>query len=166
MNIKLIAFLVLCLIPMIGNARVITDNEKDCLALNVYHEGRSESTLGQFMIMDVVNNRSKSKNYPTNLCDVIKQPKQFSWYNNGWKPARNKKVLHVIRKNVDEKNTPSSEAEEFTNIDDCIDHFIALLVGFLFFNTIGTNCKQSPMAGTGDSFGPIPKFIVNAHHSC
>jgi|SaaInlStandDraft_7_1057024.scaffolds.fasta_scaffold00126_1 spore germination cell wall hydrolase CwlJ-like protein len=102
MNIKLIAFLVLCLIPMIGNARVITDNEKDCLALNVYHEGRSESTLGQFMIMDVVNNRSKSKNYPTNLCDVIKQPKQFSWYNNGWKPARNKKVLHVIRKNVDE----------------------------------------------------------------
>ncbi|MBT6470924.1 MAG: cell wall hydrolase [Candidatus Marinimicrobia bacterium] len=87
---------------MIGNARVITDNEKDCLALNVYHEGRSESTLGQFMIMDVVNNRSKSKNYPTNLCDVIKQPKQFSWYNNGWKPARNKKVLHVIRKNVDE----------------------------------------------------------------
>ena len=30
-----------------------------------------------------------------------------------------------IRKNVDEKNTPSSEAEEFTNIDDCIDHFIA-----------------------------------------
>jgi spore germination cell wall hydrolase CwlJ-like protein len=87
---------------MIGNARVISDNEKDCLALNVYHEGRSESTLGQFMIMDVVNNRSKSKNYPTNLCDVIKQPKQFSWYNNGWKPARNKKVLHVIRKNVDE----------------------------------------------------------------
>ena len=100
MNIKLIA-LVLCLIPIIGNARVISDNEKDCMALNVYHEGRSESYLGQYMIMDVVNNRSKSKYYPTNICDVVKQRKQFSWYNNGWKPAKNKKVLNAILKKVD-----------------------------------------------------------------
>ena len=98
--LKLIA-LVLCLIPIIGNARVISDNEKDCMALNVYHEGRSESYLGQYMIMDVVNNRSKSKYYPTNICDVVKQRKQFSWYNNGWKPAKNKKVLRAIRKKVD-----------------------------------------------------------------
>jgi len=91
-------FIVLMFVSTTATAHhYITENEKECLTLNVYHEAVGESEHGQFMIMDVVKNRSDSKQFPHNLCDVIKQKKQFSWYNNGWKPAKDKKRLNDIK---------------------------------------------------------------------
>lgn len=72
-----------------------------CLALNVYHEARSEEMAGQIAVSQVVMNRVESEYYPDSPCEVIYQgptrPQwddpdkqvpvrhrcQFSWYCDG-----------------------------------------------------------------------------------
>ena len=54
-----------------------------CLAMNVYHEARSEPTLGQAAVAEVTMNRVESDRYPDNVCDVVWQRKQFSWTHDG-----------------------------------------------------------------------------------
>jgi N-acetylmuramoyl-L-alanine amidase len=65
-----------------------------CLALNIYHEARSESLAGQYAVADVVLNRVESRNYPDDVCSVVYQARmweghpvrdkcQFSWYCDG-----------------------------------------------------------------------------------
>jgi N-acetylmuramoyl-L-alanine amidase len=85
--------------------RINATDELECLALNVYHEARSESLAGQFAVADVVLNRVGDKRYPSTICGVVKQavlsdwgvqrglfiPKknmcQFSWYCDGHSDA-------------------------------------------------------------------------------
>jgi len=50
-----------------------------CLAMNIYHEGRGESTRGQAAIAAVTMNRVRSARYPDTVCQVVWQRKQFSW---------------------------------------------------------------------------------------
>lgn len=68
--------------------------EIECLAMNVYHEARSESLAGQYAVADVVLNRVESRLYPDSICGVVFQAKtwegvpirdkcQFSWYCDG-----------------------------------------------------------------------------------
>lgn len=66
-----------------------------CLSLNIYHEARSESKLGQEAVGLVTMNRVYDGRYPDTVCDVVYQshvdskgrPKrnrcQFSWYCDG-----------------------------------------------------------------------------------
>jgi N-acetylmuramoyl-L-alanine amidase len=65
-----------------------------CLALNIYHEARGESLVGQIAVTEVVLNRVDSPQFPNNVCDVVKQAKykgttpirnqcQFSWWCDG-----------------------------------------------------------------------------------
>tara|TARA_B100000902_G_scaffold236234_1_gene223820 strand:- start:3335 stop:3727 length:393 start_codon:yes stop_codon:yes gene_type:complete len=51
-----------------------------CLALNLYHEARSEDTASQIAVAEVTLNRVDSNRYPNTVCGVVKQYKQFSWY--------------------------------------------------------------------------------------
>jgi len=51
-----------------------------CLALNIYHEGRSETLEGMNAIANVTLKRANRK--PENICNVVFQPRQFSWANN------------------------------------------------------------------------------------
>ncbi len=69
--------------------------QRDCLALNIYHEAKGESELGQRAVAYVTLNRANDERYPDNVCDVVYQaqigsdgePKrnkcQFSWYCDG-----------------------------------------------------------------------------------
>lgn len=69
--------------------------ERDCLALNIYHEAKGESELGQRAVAYVTLNRTNDDRYPDDVCEVIHQaqlgsdgePKrnkcQFSWYCDG-----------------------------------------------------------------------------------
>ena len=50
-----------------------------CGAQNIYHESRGESNLGQRAVANVVRNRVASEHYPNTICEVVWQPKQFSW---------------------------------------------------------------------------------------
>ena len=66
-----------------------------CMALNIYHEARSDSTLGQEAVGMVTMNRVYSEKYPDTICDVVYQSHlnsrgnpirnkcQFSWYCDG-----------------------------------------------------------------------------------
>jgi N-acetylmuramoyl-L-alanine amidase len=56
-----------------------------CLALNVYHEARSEPEAGQRAVAAVTLNRAASGEFPRSVCDVVNQGGrvarscQFSW---------------------------------------------------------------------------------------
>ena len=50
-----------------------------CGAQNIYHESRGESRGGQIAVANVVRNRVTSEHYPNTICEVVWQPKQFSW---------------------------------------------------------------------------------------
>ena len=58
---------------------VINEVDKECLALNIYHEARGESGEGQIAVAMVTLNRVAHDNWPDNICDVVYEPKQFSW---------------------------------------------------------------------------------------
>ena len=70
------------LVPNVGAADW-PNTEPDCLAANIYHEARSESLAGQYMVAYVTMNRVRSSRFPGDICAVVKQWKQFSWYKPG-----------------------------------------------------------------------------------
>lgn len=61
-------------------------NELFCLTQNVYYEARAESREGKIAVALVTLNRTEDKRYPSTICGVVFQKKQFSWttsYNKG-----------------------------------------------------------------------------------
>jgi N-acetylmuramoyl-L-alanine amidase len=58
-----------------------------CLALNVYHEAKNQSMIGQIAVAQVTMNRVHDERYPNNVCDVVKQGLTYRW--NRDMPIRN-----------------------------------------------------------------------------
>ena len=54
-----------------------------CLSMNVYWEARDQSLAGQVAVAQVTMERVKSTNYPNDVCSVVHQQDQFSWYWDG-----------------------------------------------------------------------------------
>ena len=54
-----------------------------CLAVAIYFEARSEPEAGQAAVAHVILNRVESDRYPDDICSVVKQPHQFSFYSDG-----------------------------------------------------------------------------------
>lgn len=54
-----------------------------CLAMNIYHEARSEPIVGRMAVVEVTLNRVASDEYPNDVCEVVWQNKQFSWTHDG-----------------------------------------------------------------------------------
>lgn len=54
-----------------------------CLALNIYWEARNQSIAGQLAVAQVTLNRVRDRRYGNNICDVVYEHKQFSWYWDG-----------------------------------------------------------------------------------
>ena len=52
-----------------------------CLAKNMYHEAGTEGRLGMYAVGQVTLNRMRHKDYPSSVCNVVMQWKQFSWAN-------------------------------------------------------------------------------------
>ena len=50
-----------------------------CLALNIYHEAKNQSFLGQVAVAQVVMNRVKDTRYPNTVCEVVKQGLTYKW---------------------------------------------------------------------------------------
>ena len=51
-----------------------------CLTMNVYWEARNQSIAGQVAVAQVTMNRVHSPEYPNDVCSVVHQNNQFSWY--------------------------------------------------------------------------------------
>ena len=73
----------------------ISEEERECLARNVYFEARSETIQGQVAVAWVTLNRMESPRFPNSICGVVYQARtdsrgnpirhqcQFSWYCDG-----------------------------------------------------------------------------------
>lgn len=63
-----------------------------CMALNIYHESRSENLAGKFAVADVVMNRVYDRRYPDSICGVVYQAElKPHWKNpNNMVPVRNR----------------------------------------------------------------------------
>jgi len=71
------------------------ENQIHALAMNMYHEARGEGSEAMQLVGEVTLNRTSSKHFPNNICDVVYQarldskgnPKrhkcQFSWFCDG-----------------------------------------------------------------------------------
>lgn len=57
----------------------IDDKQLDCLAANIYYEGRNQPALGQLAIGITTLVRAREGNWPSSICGVVHQPNQFSW---------------------------------------------------------------------------------------
>lgn len=67
-------------------------SDLQCLTATVFFEARAESPKGQKAVADVVLNRTKHPAFGGTICDVVKQPYQFSWVKND---KRSRKVLNA-----------------------------------------------------------------------
>lgn len=63
--------------PMKGETNALTALQ--CLTANLYYEARGESELGMKAVAQVTMNRVKAKGFPSSVCAVVFQPRQFSW---------------------------------------------------------------------------------------
>ena len=66
-------------VPTSSDEIVIDQQDKDCLARNIYFEAANQSALGKLAVGLVVLNRVKSSRYPDTICGVVNQKSQFSW---------------------------------------------------------------------------------------
>lgn len=57
--------------------------EHKCLTNTIYAEARGEPEEGRRAVLQVILNRKNHKNFPSTICGVIKQPKQFSFLDKG-----------------------------------------------------------------------------------
>jgi spore germination cell wall hydrolase CwlJ-like protein len=55
--------------------------EVRCLEAAIHHEAKGESFAGKLAVGEVVLNRVAMPSFPKSVCGVVKQKKQFSWYN-------------------------------------------------------------------------------------
>lgn len=58
---------------------VLSEEDVNCLAANIYHEARGEDEVGQALVAQVVFNRVQYKQYPSTVCANVFKPYQFSW---------------------------------------------------------------------------------------
>ena len=99
-----------------------------CLAVNIYHEARSDSRLGQEAVGLVTMNRVSDSRYPDTVCDVVYQAHvdrngnpiqnkcQFSWYCDGKKDDySDTKTFNEIYALSEQLYKSYDEARDFTD---------------------------------------------------
>lgn len=60
-----------------------SDEDKKCLADNIYFEAKNQSMRGQVAVALVTMNRVNSPYWPNTVCGVVHEEDQFSWYWDG-----------------------------------------------------------------------------------
>jgi spore germination cell wall hydrolase CwlJ-like protein len=86
-----------------------TDEQFECLARAVYFESRGEPLEGQLAVAEVILNRVASGRFRGTICDVVKQPSQFSFVRRGVIPdvpresavwRRSVAIAHIALQNL------------------------------------------------------------------
>jgi N-acetylmuramoyl-L-alanine amidase len=78
MPLKVILLTLMILMSPLASSMVPMDDLK-CLTDNLYHEARGESPIGIVKVGMVTLNRVKDSRWPTTVCKVVYQRRQFSW---------------------------------------------------------------------------------------
>ena len=55
----------------------------ECLAVAIFFEARDQPLSGQFAVAEVVMNRVVDQRWPSTICDVVFQHRQFSFTHDG-----------------------------------------------------------------------------------
>ena len=58
---------------------IMSEQDVQCLAKNIYHEAGVESKAGKIAVAQVTINRLKGGNYGKTVCKVVYSKAQFSW---------------------------------------------------------------------------------------
>ena len=64
-----------------------------CMAINIYHEARNESVIGQIAVGQVVMNRVADERFPNTVCEVVTQGKHYMTKDICRAPADRKSVV-------------------------------------------------------------------------
>ena len=113
-------------VPKSGYPRYLSKAEKECLVQNVYHEARGESIKGQIAVVYTTLNRSLSETRKygatNNICDIVKAPNAFSWYDGTVKAITNptawNKAVAVVESvlvSYSLQNSPVKDATHYVN---------------------------------------------------
>lgn len=75
-----------------NHTRIIfnSQDEFECLAQNIYYEGRGEGYIGKIAIAQITLNRAMAGKWGQSFCSVVFAPKQFSWTMKKQKPPKGK----------------------------------------------------------------------------
>lgn len=66
-----------------ASAFEIDREDVHCLVQNLYFEARDQGITGMIAVGEVTLNRVESDKFPNTICEVVWQPKQFSWTHDG-----------------------------------------------------------------------------------
>lgn len=66
-------------VPLYSDLSVARLSSQQCMAVNLYHESRSESDIANMMVLATVMNRVESWRFPDDICEVVFADKAFSW---------------------------------------------------------------------------------------
>ena len=70
-------------VPNFNDLSKVRLSSIECLAVNAYHESRSQSDIANMFVIGSVLNRVKDKRYPNDICEVVFQKSQYSWTSDG-----------------------------------------------------------------------------------
>lgn len=87
---------------MISEKAAFRQSEIQCLTQNIYHEARGEEVLGQIAVAYVTINRRDHEYFPDTTCEVVWQPHQFSWTNDGRSDRMRNEEARRIAENIAE----------------------------------------------------------------
>jgi len=94
-----------------------------CLSLALYHEARGEPLQGQLMAARVIMNRMQSPRWPSSMCAVITQDRQFSFYRKDNTPKPRDEVAWAKAQKLatdiinDPNILPYSTADHYHTVD-------------------------------------------------
>jgi len=90
--IGLVAFGIVTIPELSAKERYAAISKEDmhCLQQNIYFEARNQSINGQIAVGWVTLHRVDNQRFPSNICDVVWQSKQFSWTHDGKADVPNK----------------------------------------------------------------------------
>jgi len=79
---KRLLFLLVMAVPTLAafDGPYVPTETEHCMALNIYHEARSENMAGKFAVADVVLNRVNDRRYPDTVCGVVYQAELSEWW--------------------------------------------------------------------------------------
>ena len=83
-----------------GSRPAYSEQDLECMAMNIYHEARGEAVLGQIAVAQVVMNRLDHEYFPNDVCEVVWQPHQFSWTSDGRSDVAHDQERYEIAENI------------------------------------------------------------------
>lgn len=85
----------------VARSIAVTEADLECLQQNMFFEARNQGEEGKLAVAFVTINRATHAKFPSSLCDVVWQRKQFSWTHDGKRDRPN--LANVLERRAWEK---------------------------------------------------------------